>query len=106
MRPAVVVALLVALTVAGCSSRGGGSGGDVEVVATTTQAADMARAVAGSRARVAQVLRPGADPHEYEPRPSDAEAVARARLVVRSGGDVDSWLGGLVDQAGGRARVL
>ena len=76
------------------------------MVATTTQAGDFAREVAGSRAEVEQILRANSDPHDYEPRPSDASALARARLVVRSGGDVDAWLGGVVDSAGGDAPVL
>jgi ABC-type Zn uptake system ZnuABC Zn-binding protein ZnuA len=75
------------------------------VVATTTQVADMTRAVAGNAIAVKQILEPNADPHEYEPRPSDAQAVASAKLVIRSGGDVDDWLGGLINQAGGKATV-
>jgi ABC-type Zn uptake system ZnuABC Zn-binding protein ZnuA len=75
------------------------------VVATTTQAADMTRAVAGDRVEVHQILRPGSDPHEYEPRPSDAEAIASATTVIRSGGEVDEWLGSLIEQAGGDAEV-
>jgi ABC-type Zn uptake system ZnuABC Zn-binding protein ZnuA len=76
------------------------------VVATTTQVADMTRAIAGPGTPVEQILRPGSDPHEYEPRPSDAEAVAGAKLIVRSGGDVDGWLSGLIGQAGGGAKVV
>jgi ABC-type Zn uptake system ZnuABC Zn-binding protein ZnuA len=76
------------------------------VVATTTQVADMTRAVAGDRVTVKQILPPNADPHEYEPRPSDALAVAGAKLVIRSGGDVDGWLSGLIGQAGGKVRVV
>jgi ABC-type Zn uptake system ZnuABC Zn-binding protein ZnuA len=76
------------------------------VVATTTQAGDLVRNVARSRAQVEQILRPNSDPHAYEPRPSDAAALTRARLVVRSGGDVDDWLGGLLDSAGHGAPVL
>jgi ABC-type Zn uptake system ZnuABC Zn-binding protein ZnuA len=75
-------------------------------VATTTQVADLVRRVAGDEAEVTQVLRPGSDPHEYEPRPSDALAISNARVVFRSGGDVDAWLGGLIDQAGGDAREV
>ncbi|MEA2435870.1 MAG: hypothetical protein QOF65_426 [Thermoleophilaceae bacterium] len=66
----------------------------------------MTRAVAGNRVTVKQILQPNADPHEYEPRPSDAEAIANAKLVIRSGGDVDDWLGGVIAQAGGKARVV
>ncbi len=97
--------LVLALSIAGCSSRDAGPGG-VQVVATTTQVGDIARNVAGGRAHVEQILHPGSDPHEYEPRPSDAEALAGAKLVIRSGGDVDDWLGGLIGQAGGDARVV
>ena len=75
-------------------------------MATTTQVADLTRAVAGRDIAVKQILQPNADPHEYEPRPSDAQAIASAKLVIRSGGDVDDWLKGVIDQAGGRAKVV
>jgi zinc/manganese transport system substrate-binding protein len=75
------------------------------VVATTTQLADIARNLAGPDASVEQILRPNTDPHEYEPRPGDAVAVSKAPLVLRSGGEVDSWLKGVLDQAGTDARV-
>jgi ABC-type Zn uptake system ZnuABC Zn-binding protein ZnuA len=52
------------------------------------------------------MLRPGGDPHDYEPRPSDVAAVARAELVFRSGGEVDDWLGDVIDNAGGDAEVV
>ncbi len=97
-------ALLVAL--AACGAGSGPQGDRPVVVATTTQAGDLVRNVARSRAQVEQILRPNSDPHAYEPRPSDAAALTRARLVVRSGGDVDDWLGGLLDSAGRGAPVL
>src|SRR4051794_18753896 len=98
-----VLLLIAAVSASGCRSAGGGS---ATVVATTTQVADLTRAVAGNRIAVKQILQPNADPHEYEPRPSDAQAIAGAKLVIRSGGDVDDWLTGLIDQAGGKARVV
>ncbi|MCL4287793.1 MAG: zinc ABC transporter substrate-binding protein, partial [Thermoleophilia bacterium] len=74
--------------------------------ATTPQAADFVRAVAGDRARVTQLVAANADPHGYEPRPSDAEALAGADLIVRSGADADGWLDPLVSSSGGEAPVL
>jgi ABC-type Zn uptake system ZnuABC Zn-binding protein ZnuA len=103
VRVALAAALLAAALLAGCTSDED-SGGKLRVVATTTQVADMVRHVAGDRAQVTQILEPGSDPHEYEPRPSDALALAHAGVVFRSGGDVDAWLTGLLDQAGGHAR--
>jgi ABC-type Zn uptake system ZnuABC Zn-binding protein ZnuA len=103
-----VLALLIAAVSAGttgCEQKSHNDGKPV-LVATTTQVADIARNVAGDRAHVEQLLHPGSDPHEYEPRPSDAQALATATLVVRSGGAVDDWLGPLLDQAGGDATTL
>jgi ABC-type Zn uptake system ZnuABC Zn-binding protein ZnuA len=96
-----LVALLLAL-VAGCGD-GGTSNASVTAVATTTQVADLVRNVGGERVSVDSILRPNSDPHEYEPRPSDAAAVAKADLVFRSGGDLDGWLDEVLDSAGGDA---
>lgn len=74
-----------------------------KIVATTTIAGDLARNVAGDRAEVVTILPVNADPHDYEPRPSDAKALTEAGLVVRSGGDLDEWLDDVVKNAGGNA---
>ena len=76
------------------------------MVATTTQAADLVRQVGGPRVNVEGMLRPGGDPHDYEPRPSDVAAVADATVVFRSGGEVDDWLSEVIDNAGGDAEVV
>jgi ABC-type Zn uptake system ZnuABC Zn-binding protein ZnuA len=90
--------LTLCVLLAGCASSAAGD--KPVVVATTTQAGDLVRNIADGDADVRVILRPGADPHEYEPRPSDARDVASAKVVVRSGGEVDSWLGDVLDQAG------
>jgi zinc/manganese transport system substrate-binding protein len=92
------------LLAAGCGDEPGSSGGR-QVVATTTQVADLVRQVGGDRVSVDGMLHPGGDPHDYEPRPSDAAAVAKAELVFRSG-EVDDWLGDVIDNAGGDAEVV
>ena len=93
------------LAAAGCGDEAG-SGAEVRVVATTPQVADMTRAVAGRRAEVTQILRPGVDAHDFEPRPSDARALAEGDLVVSSGGGLDDWVGGLASTAGFDGRRL
>jgi ABC-type Zn uptake system ZnuABC Zn-binding protein ZnuA len=94
---------MAAALAAGCADDGGGQGGEVTAVATTTQVADFTREVGGDRVAVDGILRPNSDPHEYEPRPSDAAALATADVVFRSGGDLDEWLDEVVDSAGGDA---
>jgi zinc/manganese transport system substrate-binding protein len=98
--------LLAALLAPGCGRSDGDAGKRVRVVATTTQVADFARNVGGDRVRVTALLRPNADPHDYEPRPSDVDAVRRARLVLRSGGEVDEWLKDVTESARGDARQV
>jgi ABC-type Zn uptake system ZnuABC Zn-binding protein ZnuA len=103
MRALLALAVAVALT--GCGDDVG-SAGRLTVVGTTTQAADLVRQVGGSRVDVEGMLRPGGDPHDYEPRPSDVAAVGAASVVFRSGGEVDDWLGDVIDNAGGDAEVV
>jgi zinc/manganese transport system substrate-binding protein len=100
----VLVATVVA---AGCGSdSGSGSDADLTAVATTTEVADLVRQVGGERVDVRGLLSPGADPHGYEPRPSDAASIVDAGVVFKSGGDLDEWLDELIDNAGGDARVV
>jgi zinc/manganese transport system substrate-binding protein len=111
-RPAAAIlsALALVLTsggaVAGCGSAGGDGGGRLDVVATTTQAADLARNVGGARVRVTGLIGANADPHDYELRPSDVKALVGADVIVRSGGDLDAWLQGAIDSAGSGAPVV
>ena len=82
------------------------SGSAVSAVATTTHAGDLLRNVGGDRVDVRTLLRPSADPHGYEPRPSDVMSIAEAALVVKSGGDLDEWLEDLIENAGGEAEEV
>ena len=84
LRPLATLAVLLALLVAGCGEDDAGSGGSaLEVVATTTQAADLARNVAGDRASVTGLLGPNADPHDYELRPRDPQIRSASLRVGR-----------------------
>ena len=102
----LALALATALLTS-CGERDGGpDGAETTVVATTSQVGDLARQVAGARAEVRQILQPNSDPHEYEPRPSDVRAVGDAAVVLRSGGDLDEWLDGVLENAGSDANVV
>jgi zinc/manganese transport system substrate-binding protein len=108
MRTLLATLALLLVAVAGTAACGSDSGsdGDVSAVATTTEVADLVRNVGGERVDVHGLLSPGADPHGYEPRPSDASSIVDAAVVFKSGGEVDEWLEELVDNAGGDTEVI
>lgn len=107
--PAFLI-LASSLGVAGCGEAQDPAGetgtGAVGVVSTTTQVADMARNVGGNRVEVTSLLAPGADPHDYEVRPRDIEALTGAQTVLRSGGDLDEWLGEAIEGSGTEAPTV
>lgn len=98
--------VLLALAAVGCGSSAGGSGRGIAVVATTTQLGDVVRAVGGDDVSVTQILQPNTDPHEYEPRPRDVAATARAKVVFTNGDNLDAWMGKVVDESGGKPTVV
>lgn len=104
-----VLAAVVLLAACGNGAdppRGSVSSGPLSVVATTTQLQDFTRQVGGERVRVKGILGPDSEPHEYEPTPSDADAVSEASLVVANGANLDVWLDDLLEQGGAEvARV-
>jgi ABC-type Zn uptake system ZnuABC Zn-binding protein ZnuA len=107
-RRTIVAAILGAAVLAvGCSANKPagsadqtGKGRALKVVATTTQVADFATNVGGNRVRVTSLLRPGIDPHDYEPSPADVEAIARADLVLENGAGLESWLHDTITSSG------
>jgi ABC-type Zn uptake system ZnuABC Zn-binding protein ZnuA/ABC-type Mn2+/Zn2+ transport system permease subunit len=101
---AAAAAAVLLLVPAACGTDDNGA--HPRVVATTTQLGDWARVLAGNDFDVHQILRPNTDPHDYEPRPDDVESLARADVVLKSGGDLDHWVDGAVDDAGGDAVVV
>ena len=105
-RVALVAACLAALLASGCAGPGGAGngdgadGGELRVVATTTQVADLAANVGGDRVRVTSLLRPGVDAHDYEPSPADIDALAHADLVLQNGVGLEEWLGDIIESSG------
>jgi ABC-type Zn uptake system ZnuABC Zn-binding protein ZnuA len=100
------ILLLLCAPLAACGTETAGGSDPLHVVATTGQATDFARAVGGARAQVTGLLAPNADPHAFEVRPDDLKELARADLIVRSGGELDDWLEGAIDSSGTDAPVL
>lgn len=97
---------VAALALAACE--GGATaktkGPEPSVVASTQAWALVAKAVAGDRARVASIVGPGKDPHDFDLSAKDSLALAKADIVVANGADYDPYVGKAL--AGARGPVV
>jgi ABC-type Zn uptake system ZnuABC Zn-binding protein ZnuA len=64
----------------------------LNVVTTTTVFADMIANVGGRFVTVTSLAGKNADVHTFEPKPSDIQTVAGAKLLVMNGLGLDDWL--------------
>jgi ABC-type Zn uptake system ZnuABC Zn-binding protein ZnuA len=109
-RMVLLAACLAAVLAAGCSATGDATGeaagGGLQVVATTTQLADIAANVGGDRVQVTSLLKPGVDAHDYDPSPADIDTLARADLVLKNGVGLEEWLDDTIAGAGYQGQVV
>ncbi len=70
------------------------------VVATVFPLADWTRQVGGERVYVETLLPAGASPHTFDPAPRDMRLIARSRLFLKTGLNMDDWGASLVKSAG------
>lgn len=86
------IALALCATLAGCTNRGmTPTARSLEVVATIYPLCDWIRVISGSKAEAYCLLKPGANPHTYEPQPRDAQSIERAALFVMVGEGLEPW---------------
>ncbi len=65
---------------------------DKKVILTTfTVLADLVQNVAGDKAIVTSIVKPGAEIHSYEPTPSDLERAKDADLILDNGLNLERW---------------
>ncbi|AKK04096.1 anchored repeat ABC transporter, substrate-binding protein [Corynebacterium epidermidicanis] len=84
---AVLLSAFASWSLGGCSTSAVPQRDDstLDVVTTTPIIYDLAKNVAGDRARVTSLLPLGADPHSYEPTLRDVRNVANADLAFTNG---------------------
>lgn len=90
---------LLVLVFTGCEKKTPSSNAKPVVVATTTMLADLASQIGGDDVVVRGIMKPGGDPHLYQPTPGDARLIAEADLVITSGLKLEGWIDDLVRNA-------
>ncbi|TWI38067.1 metal ABC transporter substrate-binding protein [Paracoccus sulfuroxidans] len=83
-RPAVFALLFASISAPALAD-------EFKVATTFTIIADMARNVAGDKAEVVSITKPGAEIHNYEPTPSDLIGARDADLILRNGLNLELW---------------
>lgn len=86
------------------AQEGNASTGPLRVVASFSILADMVQQVAGPLVEVHTLVGPGGDAHVFEPRPADAQKLARADLVVLNGLHLEGWMDRLIQASGFKGR--
>ncbi|WP_242047406.1 metal ABC transporter substrate-binding protein [Coleofasciculus sp. FACHB-SPT36] len=80
--------------------------GKPNVVATSTIIEDLAAEVAGDEIQIQGILKPGTDPHVYEPVPQDSQALEKANLILYNGYNLEPGLIKLMNATGGKIRKV
>lgn len=94
---ALVTSMLVGSVVScGGSSGGNGSTGKIQVVTSLSLFADLIQNVGGDRVQVTALIPADADPHTYEPVPSQVVKVAKAKIVFINGLGLEQTLHDLI----------
>jgi manganese/iron transport system substrate-binding protein len=86
-----LAALLVAICLHGSASAQGAAKKPFRVVTTFTVIQDIAQNVAGDKAIVDSITRPGAEIHDYQPTPLDIVKAQAADLVLWNGFNLERW---------------
>lgn len=68
----------------------------LQIVCSSFPAYDFAREIAGERAQLKLLLKPGAEVHSYEPSPKDVIAIEESDLFICNGGESEAWVESLV----------
>ncbi|MEQ1854687.1 MAG: zinc ABC transporter substrate-binding protein, partial [Chthoniobacteraceae bacterium] len=100
MRNVWILALALCAVVATASAE------KLKVSSFSSVLTEIAQEVGGEKVAVTGHVKPGVDPHDFEPRPADLKAVASSDLVLLSALQMEGYVGRLREAAGGRANIL
>lgn len=78
----------------------------IKAVATFSILGDLLAEVAGDKVELSVVVGPDIDAHAYQPRPSDARALADAKVLVSNGLGFEGWIDRLAKAAPFKGRAI
>lgn len=78
----------------------------IKVSSFSTILTEIATTVGGARVDVTAHLKPGVDPHDFDPKPSDMRTVAASDLVLLSAKHMEGYVGRLQEATGTRGKLV
>ena len=78
----------------------------IRVSSFSTILTEIAQQVGGDRVDVTGHVKPGIDPHEFEPKPTDLRTVGSSQLVLLSAKHMEGYVGKLREATGGKGNFL
>ena len=105
-----MLGILLGLWISGCAAPSSNISPESEnkllVVSTSTIIADMTEKIGGDEIEHQGIIKPGADPHIYEPVPTDSVAFEKADLIIYNGYNLEPALIKLINSTGVKAQKL
>jgi len=78
----------------------------VRVSSFSTILTEIAEQVGGDHVQVTGHVKPGMDPHDFEPKPDDLKAVAEAQLILLSAKHMESYVPKLKESSGAKGDIV
>lgn len=100
MKKAAALIIALSLLLCGCGTEQPEAETDdtkLQIVCSCFPAYDFAREIAGDRAQITLLLKPGAEVHSYEPSPKDVIRIQESDLFICNGGESEEWVESLID---------
>jgi ABC-type Zn uptake system ZnuABC Zn-binding protein ZnuA len=79
---------------------------ELKVASLSTITTEIAENVGGRVVRITRLVKPGMDPHDFQPSPRDVREVEDADLVLLSGKGMEGYLTKLEDAVGNKAKFV
>jgi len=97
--PTVLLALLITTLPLGAAEK-------LRVSSFSTILTELAGQIGGERVTVTGHVKPGIDPHDFQPKPADLKIVASAQLILLSAKHMEGYVNKLQDGAGAKGVLL
>jgi zinc transport system substrate-binding protein len=88
----ILVLLLIVPILCGCVSQNEAPSGKTRVAATIAPLSEFVKIVGGDKVAITVIVPPGAEPHTFEPTPSQMREVTNADLYVMNGAGLEFWM--------------